>query len=79
MATRNITLSLSDDLIRRAKVLAAQRDSSVSALVSELLEQLAGASADYAQEWAAEERLMRDGVGLRIGERDWTRDELHSR
>lgn len=79
MTTRNITLSLSDDLIRRAKVLAAQRETSVSALVGELLEQLAGTTPDYAEDWAAEERLMRDGVGLRIGELTWTRDELHER
>ncbi len=79
MATRNITLSLSDDLIRRAKVLAAQRETSVSALVGELLEQLVGTTPDYAEEWAAEERLMQEGVGLRVGELTWTRDELHER
>lgn len=79
MVTRNITLSLSDDLIRRAKVLAAQRDTSVSALVGELLEQLAGSTPDYAEEWAAEERLMQDGLGLRVGDITWTRDELHAR
>lgn len=79
MSTRNITLSLPDDLIRRAKVLAAERDTSVSALVAELLQQLAGASGDYAVDWAAEERLMSDGVGLRVGEVTWTRDDVHRR
>lgn len=79
MPTRNITLSLSDDLNRRAKVLAAQRDTSVSALVTDLLEQVVGASFDYSEAWEAEEHLMRDGIGLEIGEITWSRDELHQR
>ena len=34
---------------------------------------------DYATAWAEEERLMHEGIGLRIGEIAWTRDELHDR
>jgi len=67
------------ELIGRAKVLAAQRDTSVSALVAELLTALTGPVDDYAQLWQREERLMADGVGLRVGEVIWTRDELHAR
>lgn len=68
-----------EDLVRRATVLAAQRDTSVSALVGELLEQLVGPSPDYAAAWAAEERAMDDGVGLHVGELTWTRDDVHAR
>ena len=39
MATRNITFHLPDDLIREAKVYAAQHDTSVNALVKDLLEE----------------------------------------
>jgi len=39
MAARNITLSLPDDLIRKAKVHAAQHNSTVNALVRKLLEE----------------------------------------
>jgi hypothetical protein len=79
MATRNITLAMPEELIRKAKVLAAQRDTSVSALVAELLEQLVGDVTNYDQAWAEEEALMAKGIGLRIGEMRWTRDELHER
>jgi hypothetical protein len=79
MATKNITLSMPEELVRRAKVLAAQRDTSVSALVGELLEQLVGSVADYDQMWSAEEDLMSAGIGMRVGEVDWSRDELHDR
>jgi len=79
MVARNITLSLPDDLVRRAKVLAAQRDTSVSAIVRDALSQLTGSVTDYDTEWAAEEERMTKGVGLQIGSIAWTRDSLHDR
>lgn len=79
MVTRNLTLSLSDELVRKAKLVAAQRDTSVSALVSELIENLTGGTSDYERAWADEVALMKQGSGLRIGAVTWTRDELHQR
>lgn len=79
MATRNITLSLPDDLVRRAKVLAAQQDTSVSALVAGLLRQVTDPGSEYDSLWAAEEQLMAEGIGLEIGEITWSRDEIHER
>ena len=78
MSTRNITLSLPDELIRRAKVLAAERETSVSALVSTLLTQLVGEIRDYDQTWADEEAVMAAGT-LQVGKLTWNRDELHQR
>jgi hypothetical protein len=78
MSTRNITLSLPDELIRRAKVLAAERETSVSALVSTLLNQLVGEIRDYDQTWADEEAVMAAGT-LQVGKLTWNRDELHQR
>ena len=78
MRNRNMTITLPEDLVRRAKVLAAQRDTSVSALVRDLLTEATGA--DQSEDrWAQEEALMRQGDLLRIGEVTWTRDELHQR
>jgi len=78
MSNRNMTITLPEDLVRRAKVLAAQRDTSVSALVRDLLTEATGA--DQAEDrWAQEEALMRQGDLLRIGEVTRTRDELHQR
>ncbi|MDR3202233.1 MAG: BrnA antitoxin family protein [Bifidobacteriaceae bacterium] len=79
MSTKNITLSLPADLVRQAKVLAAQRDTSVSGLVAELLGQAVGDPTDFAEEWAAEERRMAAGIGLRVGKITWTREEAHRR
>ncbi|MBS1849084.1 MAG: ribbon-helix-helix protein, CopG family [Actinobacteria bacterium] len=78
MPNRNVTLSLPDDLVRRAKVLAAQRDTSISALVRGLLDQLVGDGTSYDTAWRDEEAFMAGGP-LRIGDRRITRDEAHHR
>lgn len=80
MPTRNLTLSLPDELVRKAKVLAAQRDTSVSTLVGELLtRELDGdKDDDYEAAWAAEVVAMKAGL-LRVGPITWTRDDLHDR
>ena len=77
MANRNVTLSLPEELFRRARVFAAEHDTSVSALVADLL--MSRVDVEYDGVWAAEEQLMRDGVGLRIGEGVLTRDAAHVR
>lgn len=79
MATKNITLSMPEELVRRAKVLAAQRDTSVSGLVARLLEQLVGEVRDYDEVAAAERAAMDSGIGMRIGASRWSRDDLHER
>jgi len=73
----NITLTMPTTVIRQAKILAAQRDLSVSALVAELLESVVG-QADPAVIWDREEAAMDEGI-LSVGPITWTRDEVHSR
>lgn len=78
MATKNITLSVDEELLRRARILAAERGTSVSALVSELLTQAVGQVDDYDEVWARELRIMREGL-YEMGGRRPTRAELHQR
>jgi plasmid stability protein len=75
---RNITLSLPDELIRRAKIVAAERDTSISAMVASILRQFVGDADDYEQMWEREETAMAVGV-LEIGSVDWSRDDVHAR
>jgi hypothetical protein len=77
--TRNITLTMPESLVRSARVLAAQRDTSVSALVADLLQQLMDDAADYDSIWAGEEAAMAAGIGMRVGDVTWARDDLHER
>lgn len=77
--TRNITLTLPDELVRRAKVIAASRDTSVSALVAQYLAQLAEQEDDYDALWREERRLMDEGLDMRVGEVTWSRADSHER
>jgi len=75
---RNVTLTLDDDLIHKARVLAARRNRSVSALLREELSRLVAEDEAYqAARRTALERLRR---GSRLGGGPLpTRDELHER
>jgi hypothetical protein len=75
---KNITLSMPEELVRKAKVLAAQRDMSVSSFVARLLEPLVGDERSYEEAWALERQRMREGIG-ELGPITWTRDEVHER
>jgi predicted transcriptional regulator len=75
---RNITLTLDDDLIHRARVLAARRNRSISALLREELSRLVTENEAYeSAKRAALERLAR-GNHLGGGPLP-SRAELHDR
>ena len=79
MPARNITLSLPDDLIRKAKVHAAQRNSTVNALVRKLLEE---ALSDDRRTRAAADRLLaiaERGPYFKRDPRSVRREEIHER
>ena len=47
VATQNLTLKLPTETVRKAKVVAAERGTSISALVAEKIEELVGEDAEY--------------------------------
>lgn len=75
---KNLTVSVPDDVYREARVAAARKDTSVSALVVAYLEQLSG----HATEFVRLERLQHE-VQAEIGQFRAAdrigRDELHDR
>ncbi len=77
MVRRNLTLQLDEDVIRRAKVLAAKRGTSVSGLVARELEDLVTQDARYEEAWHRAAEIMAGSVPH--GGRTWRRDELHER
>jgi hypothetical protein len=74
---RNLTVQLDDDVIRRAKVLAAKRGTSVSGLVAAELARLVTEDERYEEAWRRARTAMGDAT-VRSGRR-WNRDELHDR
>jgi hypothetical protein len=78
--TQNITLALPTDLLKRAKRLAAERDTSVSALLSAAL----GAAVDEVARYDGAHRrhlaALRKAADLGTkGRATWTRESLHDR
>jgi predicted transcriptional regulator len=77
---QNVTLALPADTVRRLKVLAAERGSSISRMLTEQLEELLDRDSGYAR--ARKRSLATLERGLELGTRGrptWTRDELHER
>ena len=75
---RNITLSVDDDILAAVRRHAAERNSSVNALVREYLTNLA-AHEDRANRARARLRqLSRQSQG-RLGKKTWAREDLHDR
>ncbi len=77
MARRNLTIQLDDTVIQRARVVAAKRGTSVSALVASQLGELTEDDARY--EEARERALAWLRAPSPRGGRDWTREGLHDR
>ena len=76
MAKTNLTLQVDSEVIRRARVVAARRGTSVSALVAHELDALVARDERY-------EEARRRAIDLmtkakRRGGRSWTRDEIYA-
>ena len=74
----NITLKLESALLREVKILAAEEDTSISALLAARLEQIVRERKTYDRARKRALARLREGLDLR-----WTRprsrDELHER
>lgn len=73
----NLTLSVKEDVIKRARRVAEARGTSVNQLVREYLQSLGGLS-EPEQEIAELRRLSDEGKGRSAGWR-FDRDEIHAR
>jgi plasmid stability protein len=75
---KNITVTVPDDVYREARVRAAERGSSVSALVGDFLRSLSDRDAEFARLEARQRAVQRRLGSFRASDRV-TRDELHER
>jgi hypothetical protein len=75
MAKRNLTIQLDEAVIRHARVVAAYRGLSLSALVAQQLTQLAEADERYERARAAALDALADAAGR--GRPAWRREELY--
>jgi len=74
----NITLKIDDGLLEKARSLALQRKTSISAIVKEKLEEFVSTNVRReATLRSIEDFFLRSKA--KIGKRTWNRDELHER
>lgn len=77
MTRTNLTLQLDAEVIKRARIVAAKRGTSVSALAAIQLIELVDEDERVEQARERAEAILKKAVPR--GGRSWTRDELHDR
>ena len=75
---KNITVSVPDDVYRKARIRAAARDTSVSALVREFLESLGDQEPEFERRKRLQTEVLRSIRSFRAGGR-LSRDMTHDR
>jgi plasmid stability protein len=75
---KNITISLPDDIYRKARIKAAERDTSVSALVREFLLSLGDEESDFERRKRLQAEVLASVKDFRAGDRT-SREGAHER
>jgi len=75
---KNITVTVPDDIYRNARIRAAERGTSVSALVGEYLRSLSGQEAEFSRLEAQQQQILGEIRRFRAGDR-LDRARLHDR
>ncbi|MDR1712215.1 MAG: hypothetical protein LBR58_10260 [Propionibacteriaceae bacterium] len=78
MSLRNVTITLPDATLRRARIYAAGHDMSLSHLVGASLERTIAGEKEAGAAWEDEFARMERGL-LRVGDGALSRDEAHIR
>jgi len=80
MEKQNITLSIRKDILLKVKILAVKQRTSVSALMTNLLEDIVALDEGYQTAKQKYSQLLQEDIDLGTnGLLDWSRDELHAR
>ncbi|MCK5155597.1 MAG: ribbon-helix-helix protein, CopG family [Spirochaetales bacterium] len=75
----NITISLDDDILKKAKKIAIDKDTSFSGLIREYIKGLVDQEERGRLLMIEELDSLFAHSNARIGRKTWTRDELHER
>ena len=77
----NVTLSLEDDLVKKVRKIAVDRDTTLTGMIRQYLEQVAAEDSTLGRKRRERETLEQTFHAFRfkIGKRHWTRADLHER
>jgi hypothetical protein len=77
---QNVTLSIPKEVLRKAKVEAVRRNTSLSGLMTQLLSEAVEREDDYNAAMQRQLSWLKQGFNLETdGRANWTREELHER
>ena len=80
MDTQNVTLSIPKEILRKAKMIAIQRRTSLSGLLRRALEDMVSREDDYQKASAHHRAILQKGFDLGTqGMATWSREDLHER
>jgi predicted transcriptional regulator len=80
MQRQNVTLSLPKELIKKAKIIAIKKDTSLSNLMRQALEETVESDENYQKAMNRHLEILEEGFNLNLkGKIPWTREELHAR
>jgi hypothetical protein len=78
--TQNVTLAIPKDILRKAKILAVQKNTSLSGLLTQTLVDLVAHQEAYQQARQRNLAILESGFDLGTqGQVTWKREELHER
>jgi hypothetical protein len=78
--TQNVTLAIPRHILRKAKILAVQKNTSLSGLLTQTLAELVEHQENYEQARVRNIGLLKNGLDFGTqGKIAWKREELHER
>ncbi len=78
MKYQNITLSIPKDILKKIKLIAVERNTSVSGLLTQELIKIAKRDDAYEKAKARQFHLLKKGFNMGINKKiPWKRDDLH--
>jgi predicted transcriptional regulator len=74
----NITLSLDESVVKRVRRIALERDTTLTAMVRDYLEQVAASDQALREQQARDIRAAFANYSRPLGGKDWQRDDLYA-
>lgn len=77
--TRNVTMAIDEELLKKARKIAVERNTTFTELIRNYLNGLVAQEESVKREVAAELEQLFDGSSARVGGKTWSRGDLHER
>jgi hypothetical protein len=75
----NITLSVDDDIVKRVRKIAIDKNTTLTAMIREFLTSVAARDAQVKKEAISKLRQSFKTISRDMGQRKWSREDLHER